>query len=98
MALRFFWDAVDLPESSCLRSTDHEASQSSAEGIRSTITSGITLACLESLAGNFIAAFEALQNAAREEEFDKVSAWHDPDLQAIRDDHRFEEIVGPNAD
>ena len=50
--------------------------------------------CLESVCGNFDLAFEQLQNAVPKEGFDHKWAWEDPDLQWIRDDPRFVEIVG----
>lgn len=51
--------------------------------------------CLESVCDNFDLAFEHLQRAAQREQFNPVWAWDDPDLQWIRDDPRFTEIVGP---
>ena len=51
-------------------------------------------ACLESVAGNFDLAFEHLEKAAKRDRFNPVWAWEDPDLQWIRDDPRFIEIVG----
>lgn len=51
-------------------------------------------ACLESVCDNFDLAFEYLQKASKEESFNSVWAWKDPDLQWIRDDPRFVQIVG----
>lgn len=50
-------------------------------------------ACLESVCGNFNSAFEYLEKAT-EEGLDSDWAWQDPDLQWIRNDPRFEQIVG----
>jgi Flp pilus assembly protein TadD len=52
-------------------------------------------ACLESICDNFGLAFEYLEKAAQSEEFNPAWACEDPDLQWIRDDPRFIEIVGP---
>jgi tetratricopeptide (TPR) repeat protein len=52
-------------------------------------------ACLESILGNLDAAFDRLTKAAQEKSFDKTWTWEDPDLQWLRDDPRFLEIVGP---
>jgi tetratricopeptide (TPR) repeat protein len=52
-------------------------------------------ACLESVCDNFDLAFEHLRKAAQGEQFNPSWAWDDPDLQWIRDDPRFTEIVGP---
>jgi tetratricopeptide (TPR) repeat protein len=52
-------------------------------------------ACLESVCDNFDSAFEYLRKAAQREKFDPAWAWEDPDLQWIRNDPRFVEIVGP---
>jgi hypothetical protein len=51
-------------------------------------------ACLESVCNNFDLAFEHLQRATQKEGFDSAWAWKDPDLQWIRGDPRFVEIVG----
>ena len=51
------------------------------------------LACLESICGNTDASLEHLRRAARAEDFDPAWAWQDPDLEWIRDDPRFAEIV-----
>lgn len=53
------------------------------------------LACLESILGDIETAFDHLAKASREESFDVSWAWEDPDLQWLRDDPRFLEIVGP---
>jgi tetratricopeptide (TPR) repeat protein len=55
-------------------------------------------ACLESVCNNLDLAFEYLQKAAQKEKFDPAWAWEDPDLQWIRDDPRFVEIVGPKPE
>lgn len=55
-------------------------------------------ACLESICNNLDLAFEYLQKAGQEDEFDSTWAWKDPDLQWIRDDPRFIEIVGPKPE
>ena len=55
-------------------------------------------ACLECIFDNFDLAFEHLQKAAQSEKFDSAWAWEDPDLQWIRDDPRFIEIVGPKPE
>jgi tetratricopeptide (TPR) repeat protein len=52
------------------------------------------LACLESICGNVEAALEALRRAAEAEKFDREWVRRDPDLQWIRDDPRFGEILG----
>jgi tetratricopeptide (TPR) repeat protein/MinD-like ATPase involved in chromosome partitioning or flagellar assembly len=52
-------------------------------------------ACLESVSGNYNQALKYLQRAAQQHHFDPVWAWEDPDLQWIRDNPRFAEIVGP---
>lgn len=44
---------------------------------------------------NLDLAIEHLRKAAQRETFDPNWAWEDPDLQWIRDDPRFVEIVGP---
>jgi tetratricopeptide (TPR) repeat protein len=55
-------------------------------------------ACLESVCDNFDLAFVHLQKAAQRERFNPAWAWDDPDLQWIRDDPRFTEIVGPRPE
>ena len=52
------------------------------------------LACLESVAGNIDAAIENLRRAVQQPAFKPDWARRDPDLEWIRDDPRFEEIVG----
>ena len=56
------------------------------------------LACLESILGNPDTAFEHLAKAAQEKGFDLAWAWEDLDLEWIRDNPRFLEIVGPKPD
>jgi tetratricopeptide (TPR) repeat protein len=51
-------------------------------------------ACLESVCGHFDLSFEYLLKATRKEKFDSKWAWEDPDLQWIRSDPRFKQIVG----
>ncbi|HCB01910.1 MAG TPA: hypothetical protein DEP19_05955 [Anaerolineae bacterium] len=51
-------------------------------------------ACFESICDNFDLAFEYLEKASKEENFDAAWAWKDPDFQWIRDDPRFTKIVG----
>ena len=55
-------------------------------------------ACLVSICDNFDLAFEYLQKAVQKEGFNFTWAWKDPDLQWIRDDPRFIEIVGPKPE
>ena len=55
-------------------------------------------ACLESVSDNFDMAFEHLLRAAQKEKFNPAWAWEDPDLQWIRDDPMFVEIVGPKPE
>ncbi|MEW5717237.1 MAG: tetratricopeptide repeat protein [Chloroflexota bacterium] len=52
------------------------------------------LACLESVCGNTDAAIEHLRRAAQADDFDRKHAKRDPDLEWIRDDPRFDEIIG----
>ena len=52
------------------------------------------LACLESVCGNVDAAIENLRRAAEDKKFDRAWAKRDPDLEWIRNDPRFNEIVG----
>lgn len=56
------------------------------------------MACIESICDNHDTSFEHLQKASKKEGFDPTWAWEDPDLQWIRDDPRFIEIVGPKPD
>ncbi len=51
------------------------------------------LACLESVCGNTDTAIENLRRAAQAEKFNRDWAKRDPDLEWIRDDPRFKEIV-----
>jgi tetratricopeptide (TPR) repeat protein len=51
-------------------------------------------ACLESVVGNMDEAFEHLAKAIQENDSNKAWAWEDPDLQWLREDARFVEIVG----
>ena len=51
-------------------------------------------ACLESVCDNADMAFEYLEKAAQGEHFNPAWALQDPDLQWIRDDPRFTQIVG----
>jgi tetratricopeptide (TPR) repeat protein len=55
-------------------------------------------ACLESICDNPDLAFRYLQQAKQNEKFDCSWAWKDPDLQWIRNDPRFVEIVGPDPE
>lgn len=55
-----------------------------------------SLACLESICDNFDLAFEYLSKATQTEDFDSYWAWEDPDLQWLRNNKRFTEIVGEN--
>ena len=52
------------------------------------------IAALDAILGNFGGAIEYLQRAAREANFDRQWARNDPDLSSIRNDPRFDEIVG----
>ncbi|MBM3130405.1 MAG: tetratricopeptide repeat protein [Chloroflexi bacterium] len=53
------------------------------------------IARLESIRGNVDAAFENLRRAAQQVDFDHAWAWRNSDLEWIRADPRFREIVGP---
>ena len=53
------------------------------------------LACLESIAGKMESAFEYLDQAAQQNDFDRAWAWLDPDFEWLRMHARFEQIVGP---
>jgi len=55
-------------------------------------------ACLESICDNPNFAFICLQHAKQNEKFNPTWAWEDPDLQWIRNDPRFIEIVGPRPE
>jgi tetratricopeptide (TPR) repeat protein len=76
---------------------DNEAREL-AEKSRSLIPEGedywYNRACIEAIAGNNDMAFENLVKATEEKRFDQEWAWEDPDLQWLRDDPRFAEIVG----
>jgi tetratricopeptide (TPR) repeat protein len=52
------------------------------------------LACLKSVSGDTDAAIENLKRAAQQPHFNLEWARRDPDLEWIRDDQRFKEIVG----
>jgi Flp pilus assembly protein TadD len=52
------------------------------------------LTTLESILGNMDLAIEYLRQAARQMKFDRQWARNDPDLSTIRDDPRFDEIIG----
>lgn len=52
------------------------------------------VACLESVCGNMDAAIENLRRVAEDKEFDCAWAKRDPDLEWIRADPRFKEVVG----
>jgi len=51
-------------------------------------------ACLECICDNFGMAFEYLRKAVQQEGFNAAWTWEDPDLQWIRKDPRFTEIIG----
>jgi len=51
-------------------------------------------ACVESVGNNVDLAFEYLQKAAQQKNFNSERAWQSIALQWIRDDPRFEQIVG----
>jgi len=57
-----------------------------------------SLACLEGIFDNRERAFEHLKQAVQPASFSRWWAWQDPDLQFLRDDPRFVEIVGPRPD
>lgn len=73
-----------------------EISPEHIENARQSIAedSWYNLACLESICDNFDVAFEHLRKAVESEEFNPRWAWEDPDLEWIRSDPRFVEIVG----
>ena len=52
------------------------------------------MAVLDAILGNVEASLNYLRQAARETTFDRQWARVDPDLASIRDDPRFDEIVG----
>lgn len=51
-------------------------------------------ACVQAILGNNDISFEYLKKATGEKDFNINWAWEDPDLQWLRDDPRFAEIVG----
>ena len=55
-------------------------------------------ACLESVCDNTDVAFEHLRKATQQKKFNPSWAWEDPDLEWIRNDPRFLEIVGPRPE
>jgi len=59
----------------------------------STTENWYGLATLDAILGNTEAAIEYLRQAARDENFNRHWARNDPDLSAIRNDPRFDEIV-----
>lgn len=52
------------------------------------------LACFESICDRPDMAFEHLAHAAKQKDFNSSDAWYDPDFEDIRNDPRFEQIVG----
>ena len=52
------------------------------------------LATLDAILGNIEPAIEYLRRAALKINFDRQWARSDPDLSSIRDDPRFDEILG----
>jgi tetratricopeptide (TPR) repeat protein len=52
------------------------------------------LACFEAICDRPELAFEHLTRAAKQADFDCAWTWLDPDLEDIRNDPRFEQIVG----
>jgi tetratricopeptide (TPR) repeat protein len=79
---------------------DRKAFLEDAEKARPFIPSDdyYDLSCLENICDNKDLALQYLRKAAQQDEFDPVWAWRDPDLQSLRDDHLFAEIVGPQPD
>ncbi len=55
------------------------------------------LACLESICGNTDTAIENLRRATQSDSFNRDWAKRDPDLEWIREDQRFKEIVGQDT-
>jgi hypothetical protein len=55
------------------------------------------LACLEAITGDVEAAFGQLRRAAKLGKLNSAWAWKDPDLEPLREDPRFHEIVGPRS-
>jgi adenylate cyclase len=60
----------------------------------SDATAYYNLACLECVMGNIEGSFENLEKATKLEGFDPDWAHQDPDLENIRNDPRFKELVG----
>lgn len=60
----------------------------------STAENWYGLATLDAILGNTEAAIDYLRQAAREVNFNRSWARNDPDLSSIRNDARFNEIVG----
>ena len=56
------------------------------------------MACLKSLNGEIETAFEWLREAFDRGYDNKAYAWEDADLAPLREDPRFEEIVGPKPE
>lgn len=56
-----------------------------------------SFACLESVSGNIDEAIENLKLAAQRDSFDRDWAKRDPDLERVRNDPRFKEIVGEDG-
>ena len=54
--------------------------------------------CLESVCDNFDLAFSYLQRAVELDKSLSAWAWDDPDLQWLRDNPRFTQIVGPKPE
>ena len=54
------------------------------------------LACMEALAGNTDEAFEALTHVAGEPRLRELAA-DDSDLESLRDDPRFTELLSPRT-
>jgi tetratricopeptide (TPR) repeat protein len=55
-------------------------------------------ACLESICDNLDSAFDYLQYAKQNENFNPTWAWKDPDLEWVRNDPRFVKIIGPRPE
>ena len=79
----------------------NQSRQSEALPLRLKMLAGLSatenwygLAALESILGNVNPAIEYLRRAASKNNFDRQWARKDPDLKLIRDDPRFNEIVG----
>ncbi|GAB1470808.1 hypothetical protein MASR2M66_16860 [Chloroflexota bacterium] len=81
------------------RYDDAEAAYHKAIEINSSYEKAYSnLACLKSITGDIKSAFEFLEKASKLEGFDPAWAWEDPDLENIRNDPRFVQIVGPKPD